>query len=301
MERIGRTILLFVLSVLAAFGSKRATDFTPLVAAVAKDFPSVPEDVVNRIIYGESGGNPDIVGKAGEIGLMQVLPKTAKFVSQEVLGRPKAHQINLRDPEENIRLGVGFLSWLVARYDGDIERAIAAYNCGPGCVDKLAGKPREHFFRKIPRSTKRYVSAILKLPAAPVATAVKSLVRTVHPPKPALSQIQIPAPPPLPATASQLKNPAPQNLLPESKASTIRHFNGVAAIVVGLEQGHTVSHLALKYTGNARNWSSDDIQVFVQGQLVAKAAYNRLPVGAEVVIAEGMLRVLATQSITVTA
>lgn len=102
---------------------------------------------VKSIILAESGFSPSAVSLKGAVGLMQLMPETA----QQFAADP-------RIPEQNVDAGTHYLSWLLKRYShrkDQLKRAIAAYNAGPGAVDRYHGVPPY-------RETRAYVSRVLR-------------------------------------------------------------------------------------------------------------------------------------------
>jgi soluble lytic murein transglycosylase-like protein len=88
-------------------------------------------DLLASLVKAESGGNARAVSRTGARGLMQLMPKTA-------------NQLGVEDsfkPDENVRGGSTYLDALLTRYHDNMALALAAYNAGPGAVDKYRGIP----------------------------------------------------------------------------------------------------------------------------------------------------------------
>jgi soluble lytic murein transglycosylase len=89
--------------------------------------------LVAAVVYVESRFDPNARSAAGAIGLMQLLPDTAKGIALRT-GGDGFVVADLRDPEINVRYGTWYLDHLRERY-GDVDLALAAYHAGPGSVD----------------------------------------------------------------------------------------------------------------------------------------------------------------------
>jgi soluble lytic murein transglycosylase-like protein len=117
-----------------------------LLAAESAKHNNLPEALIRSIMRAESGFQPDAVSPKGAIGLMQLMPGTA----QELHADP-------RNPKQNVEAGTAYLRSLLIKYenqDNQVARAVAAYNAGPGAVDRYNGIPPY-------RETQDYVYRVL--------------------------------------------------------------------------------------------------------------------------------------------
>jgi len=104
---------------------------------------SIDPALVSAVISTESGWNPFAISRKGAVGLMQLIPGTAERFG---VGNPF-------DPVQNIEGGTMYLKSLLHRYNGDLEKSLAAYNAGEHAVDLSGGVPRNW-------ETQRYVRKV---------------------------------------------------------------------------------------------------------------------------------------------
>ena len=100
--------------------------------------------LVKAIIMAESAVNTNAVSKKGAKGLMQIMPKTARWLGVK----------NSAHPEQNIEAGTRYLKCLIDEYDGNLKLALAAYNAGPGTVRRYKGVPPY-------KETRSYIEKVL--------------------------------------------------------------------------------------------------------------------------------------------
>jgi soluble lytic murein transglycosylase-like protein len=91
----------------------------------------VPAGLIRAVLMAESAGNPSAVSIAGAQGLMQLMPGTSAGCGIS----------NPFDPTENVHCGTGYLHTLLHHYHNNVTLAVAAYNAGPGAVDRYHGVP----------------------------------------------------------------------------------------------------------------------------------------------------------------
>ena len=114
--------------------SRYPLEYEHIVSAHARNYDLDPA-LLAAVIYAESRFDPDVESVAGAVGLMQLLPDTAKGIALRT-GGAKFVLSDLRDPEINVRYGSWYLDHLRDRYDGDARLALAAYHAGQGNVDQ---------------------------------------------------------------------------------------------------------------------------------------------------------------------
>lgn len=122
--------------------SKIETNINGIIQQAADTF-KLPIKLIHSVIKHESNYNTSAVSSAGATGLMQLMPATARGLGVQ----------NIKDPLENVMAGSKYLRQMLDKYNGDLSLALAAYNAGPGNVDKYGGIPpfkeTQNYVRKI--------------------------------------------------------------------------------------------------------------------------------------------------------
>ena len=143
---------LFVLNPDTDASSKERPDTKRVSASWEEQLPDLAERygldeaLVRAVVRMESGGRADAVSHKGAMGLMQLMPGTAKMLGVD----------DPFDPVQNLEGGIKYLSNLSDKYGGDLSKALAAYNAGPGRVDACGGIPPI-------AETQKYVHGVLAI------------------------------------------------------------------------------------------------------------------------------------------
>jgi hypothetical protein len=186
---------------------RASSNYDPIIEEAAKAH-GVDPDLVRRVVRAESGGNTRAVSPKGARGLMQLMPDTARGLGVK----------NPDDPRENIFGGVKYLRQQLDAFGGDEEKALAAYNAGPGNVRKYGGVPPF-------RETQAYVAKIRR---GRLASRGGSAKRELSPAEQAFAELTGAAPAaasPTPSPAEQafaeLTGTAPQSAAPDPAAEAL--------------------------------------------------------------------------------
>ncbi len=124
----------------------------------------VRPDLVRAVVQIESAFNPYARSPKGALGLMQLMPATVQQFGVK----------NPFNPVENVRAGVAYLRQLLDRYSNNEELALAAYNAGPGAVDKHGQSVPPY------RETKNYVAQINQMAGRPISTRGSAIYKTTE-------------------------------------------------------------------------------------------------------------------------
>ncbi|EOR09482.1 hypothetical protein F896_00973 [Acinetobacter genomosp. 15BJ] len=151
-------------SVLPSY-SRNKNAFDPLIRQAAQQH-GISEGLIKAVMHTESGFNINARSPVGAQGLMQLMPATARRFNVN----------NAYDPQQNIFAGAKYLSWLLKRFNGNTQLAIAAYNAGEGNVDKYGGIPP---FRETQDYVRRVTSRYQNLYASSIGSSSSSTTQVI--------------------------------------------------------------------------------------------------------------------------
>jgi len=138
----------------SSYGSSQ---YASLIGAASQKY-GVDASLIEAVIQTESNFNASAVSSAGAKGLMQLMDGTARGLGVT----------NSLDPQQNIDGGTRYLAMLLKKYNGNEQVALAAYNAGPGRVDRLGIATDDDLQQKIsslPQETQRYIGKVLSAQA----------------------------------------------------------------------------------------------------------------------------------------
>ena len=111
--------------------------------AHAAEAAALSPELISAVAWRESNYRTGLTSRAGAVGEMQLMPATARAMG-----------VDPADAAQNLHGGAGYLRVMMQRYNGDLVRALAAYNAGPSAVDRYRGVPPF-------RETQAYVAAVM--------------------------------------------------------------------------------------------------------------------------------------------
>ena len=170
-------VLLAVLCVLAYYLNRMAEKRTyrllypDIVMEMAKEY-NVDPYLVAAVIHCESSNNKDAVSPVGAMGLMQIMPDTGGWIAEKIEMESFTRE-QLFDPQTNIRFGCWYLSYLSDKLGGNRTSVLAAFNGGPGNVEKWLNDERysaegqltdipfpetERYIEKVQRAYEKYLT-----------------------------------------------------------------------------------------------------------------------------------------------
>ena len=156
-------ILLMISYIL--FNVNKALKYYPVIEQYSVEYKTDPL-FITSIIRAESNFNPNAKSKKGAIGLMQIMPSTAKEIAQKYLNISDFTEEKLYEPELNIKLGVYYVKILSEMFNNNTNLVLASYNAGLGNVQKWQQENPiiEYDSEEMPfKETKNYVSKINRI------------------------------------------------------------------------------------------------------------------------------------------
>jgi len=143
-----------------ALGAVQSGGIAALVTNAATKY-GVDPGLALAVAQRESNLNPNALSSAGAAGVMQLMPATA---AQYGVTNPY-------DPAQNVPAGVQYLASLLSKYGGDVSKAVAAYDWGPGNLDKAINANGDAWLSAAPAETQAYVAALTGVTPADTGAA----------------------------------------------------------------------------------------------------------------------------------
>lgn len=147
------------------FNVNKALKYYPLIEQYCNEYKVDPL-LITAVMKAESNFNPNAKSKKGAIGLMQLMPTTAKEISEKYLNLKKFNEKNLYNPQYNVMIGCFYIKILSDMFNNNINLVLASYNAGLGNVQKWHQENPiiEYDSYEMPfKETKNYVSKIDKI------------------------------------------------------------------------------------------------------------------------------------------
>ncbi|WP_438351650.1 lytic transglycosylase domain-containing protein [Paenibacillus sp. FA6] len=133
-------------------GKSLSTDYNDLIQQASQQY-GISESLIKAVIDTESSFNPQVVSSAGAKGLMQLMDGTAAGLGVS----------DSFDPAENIDAGTRYLSYQLKRFNGEENVALAAYNAGPGRIQRLGISTDQELMNRLdslPLETRNYITKV---------------------------------------------------------------------------------------------------------------------------------------------
>jgi len=161
---IAAIMLVLIMAIFASVGyikAKYPIDYYDDIMASCKQF-NVRPSLVAAVINAESEYNSTAVSNKGAVGLMQIMPSTAKFIAEE-LKIEDYNDLKLFNPSVNILFGTYYLSYLYEKYDSD-EEVLFAYNAGEGVLNSIKSMNEKITIENIViKETRNYITKVLEI------------------------------------------------------------------------------------------------------------------------------------------
>ena len=145
---------------------------SPLLREASSNY-GIDYSLLKALIATESGFNTLAVSPKGAVGLMQLIPPTAERYGVTA-GKDGSIEKKLTDPKTNIRAGARYLAYLINRFPGRLELALAAYNAGEGAVQRAGNRIPDY------PETRNYVKTVMQLYSVLTPPAFKAPGGRVH-------------------------------------------------------------------------------------------------------------------------